>query len=1083
MVEAGVPAEEVGELHQTALVRLSQTAPELKLPEIVEAISTPLMELLISYGLVQRQRLISLGSANEALAVNEKRFKDFADSASDWMWETDSEHRFTFISDTFTGSTGVPVEEWIGNKVRELTSWNADDNNRRNHREDLENRRPFREFVYEVRDREGMQLYFRDSGMPLLDADGAFQGYRGTGSNITAQIKAERRAEQTRLRLAQSLSSITEGFSIFDKLGNLVICNDKYRAAYPLISDILVPGVSSKDILRTAAQRGKIEEAEDRLDEWIEEKLARPLEVEGIECLLSDRKWYRISEQCTKDGDVVKVLTDITEMKQRETALAEQSALLEMTFDNMDQGICLVDAQMHMVAFNKRYLEFYDLDEGGLKPGTNIRDFYRFNVDRGWFAEDALHSIEHAMKPENLTKYVRDQISWRDGILVEMRRNPTPEGGFVTTLTDITEQKLVEQAIQQSEAHLKSVMENVAEGIVMADEHGIITSFNLKAENDFGYSSEEIIGQSLDILVPEEVGVNHEESIQSFLKTNETEVIGAGFREVLGRRKNGTAFPAEISVSDIKTPGSRSYVGIVRDITDRKAAEDALRSSEGRLARAQEIAKVGDWEFDVEKGQAQISDAFGRILGLDPEQTSLTAEEFAAFVHPEERQSVMDNLYRSIEENIPFELDFRITRNKDDIRSIFARGAPICDENERVVGVVGIGQDITDQKLMESQLIQAQKMDIVGQLTGGIAHDFNNILTIIQGNGELLERRIQNDEKLSNLVNSINSATRRGSDLTHRLLAFSRSQNLDITVINVNELIAGMGDLLRRTLSENISVRIIAEDELWPIEADYSQLENAILNLAVNARDAMTAGGALTISTENVTISKKGGTRDFGPAPGNYAVIGVADTGCGMDDKILKHVFEPFFTTKEVGKGTGLGLSMVFGFIQQSKGHIEIESEVNLGTKFNLYFPVAEPMAVVDEIKKLDSGDVPSGNETILLVEDDAEVRRTGAQILHDLGYQIIEAENGPTALDILEANAGIDLVFTDIVMPGGVTGIELGQKVREKYPELKLLFTSGYADEVLEKHKLTHSELNLIRKPYRADELARQVRRTLEEI
>ncbi|MQG67945.1 MAG: PAS domain S-box protein, partial [SAR202 cluster bacterium] len=624
------------------------------------------------------------------------------------------------------------------------------------------------------------------------------------------------------------------------------------------------------------------------------------------------------------------------------------------------------------------------------------------------------------------------------------------------------EHKRVAAEKREQDERIRLILGTADDGIIAIDERGIIESFNPAAETIFGHSPEDVLGKNVKMLMPPPHSDQHDDYIASYLRSGDAKVIGIG-REVEGLRADGAIFPLELRVSHLRIGDKSEFIGFVRDITERRQTVDALRESERRFRDFAESASDWFWEMGPDLRFSYISERIFAVTGIRPKEIVGTLR--TSLVHPSaspEETVKWEAHEADLEARRSFK-NFEYSYETADGKDLYVRvsGTPVFDQDGTFLGYRGTGTDVTEQRQTESQYRQMQKMEAVGQLTGGIAHDFNNLLTIVLGNAGILQRRIQNDEKLSNLVKAIISASQRGSDLTRRLLAFSHSQDLDNSVFNVNELISGMDDLLHRSLSENIDIQIEAEDELWPIEADFSQLENALLNLAINARDAMPAGGELNISTKNVSITKENAATDSGPASGDHVKISIGDTGCGMDDETRKRVFEPFFTTKEVGKGTGLGLSMVYGFMQQSGAHIEIESEVNLGTSIHLYFPKAGIETVLGDIKKVISGEVPMGSETILFVEDDAEVRRTGVRILSELGYRLIEAENGPKALEILEANADIDLLFTDIVMPGGMTGVELAQKASEKYPNLKVMFASGYADEVLEEHELSRSELS----------------------
>jgi PAS domain S-box-containing protein len=385
--------------------------------------------------------------------------------------------------------------------------------------------------------------------------------------------------------------------------------------------------------------------------------------------------------------------------------------------------------------------------------------------------------------------------------------------------------------------------------------------------------------------------------------------------------------------------------------------------------------------------------------------------------------------------------------------------------------------DVTQQRKVEAQLRQSQRLEAVGQMTGGIAHDFNNLLTIIIGNAELIEEA--GDPHLRGLAEVARTAAERGAELTSRLLAFSRQQPLDPKATDINLLISRMDGLIRRAIGGQLEIRTVLPGNLWPVFVDPSQLENALLNLAINARDAMPDGGRLTIETGNIRMDDAAVADRGGLAPGDYLLVTVSDTGTGMDRDTLARAFEPFFTTKEVGKGSGLGLSMVYGFVAQSRGHVRIHSEPGRGTTVRIYLPrAAEGVALAEP--ELRDGSLPRGSEKILLVEDDAMVREMVMVQLRALGYRVVSAVSGSQALEVLRREGGFDLLFTDVVMPGGLNGRQLADEARKLTPGLRVIFSSGYADGAVDYHGRLDQGVHLLNKPYRRRDLAMRVREAL---
>ena len=386
-------------------------------------------------------------------------------------------------------------------------------------------------------------------------------------------------------------------------------------------------------------------------------------------------------------------------------------------------------------------------------------------------------------------------------------------------------------------------------------------------------------------------------------------------------------------------------------------------------------------------------------------------------------------------------------------------------------------------RISEERLRQAQKMEVVGQLAGGVAHDFNNILAIIYGNLDLLDEALGDRPDLRQIVEHTMKAAGRGASLTHQLLAYSRLQPLDPRVLDVSKLIIDMTQLLERTLGETIEVQTKVPENLSKTLIDPHQLENALVNLAINARDAMPGGGKLMIEAQNTVLDSAYAEQHLEVIPGRYVVLAVTDTGTGMSKEIAERALEPFFTTKPTGQGTGLGLSMVYGFVKQSKGHIKIYSEEGHGTTVRLYLPVAtsdrEDSHVVADHSSLP---LARADEVVLVVEDDATVLRLAVQLLTQLGYQTLEARDGPEALAMLERNGRIDLLFTDVVLPKGMTGTVLAREAQRRRPQLKVLYMSGYTANAIVHHGVLDKGVHLLTKPFRKVELARKVRQVLDE-
>jgi signal transduction histidine kinase len=433
-----------------------------------------------------------------------------------------------------------------------------------------------------------------------------------------------------------------------------------------------------------------------------------------------------------------------------------------------------------------------------------------------------------------------------------------------------------------------------------------------------------------------------------------------------------------------------------------------------------------------------------------------------------------------LERHEPFRSFEYTLRDADKIvRHVSTSGRPMFDDSGRFTGYRGTTTDLSAQREAEERLHQTQKMDAIGQLTGGIAHDFNNILTVIMGIAELLRESLADRPQLATTAKLIDDAATRGAALTRQLLAFARRQMLAPRATDVNVLVSETVKLLRSTLGEQIEIQVTPQRDAWPAMIDPSQLSTALLNLAVNARDAMPEGGRLMIETSNVVLDDAAAKANPEITPGSYVLVSVTDNGAGIPAAIRDKVFEPFFTTKQVGKGTGLGLSMVYGFAKQSGGHVTITSEEGRGTTVRIYLPrTGEDGAGTEQPEHRVAA--RSGNETILVVEDDDMVRTSVIRQLESLGYRTLAAGNGAEALALVDQGLQFDLLFTDIVMPGGINGAELGREVARRRPGVKMLYTSGYSEDGIVHHGRLDPGIVLLGKPYRKLDLARKIRGVL---
>ncbi|MFN7097231.1 MAG: ATP-binding protein [Gammaproteobacteria bacterium] len=506
-----------------------------------------------------------------------------------------------------------------------------------------------------------------------------------------------------------------------------------------------------------------------------------------------------------------------------------------------------------------------------------------------------------------------------------------------------------------------------------------------------------------------------------------------------------------------------------------------LTTAQHKLLQAQTMAKLGNWTWYPQKKMVWCSAQTLNILGLPEEDKNIDADKFFSYIHLSQQSLLKKGLADLLAGRISDYSDtFNLTVNN---REYIINFEMTKSSIENVDEVNGILQNITKIRQLEQQLYQAQKMEVIGQLTGGLAHDFNNLLMVIRGNLELMGLSLRGQINELKRIDTALKAVDRGAELTKRLLAFARRQLLQPKLVDLQAHINDMVRLLKPVLGEEIELHVVMAEEIWPVCVDAGQLENSILNLAVNSRDAINGSGNVTFEVSNITLDNSVSVGKYDVSPGDYVKFSITDNGCGISKDNLPKVFEPFFTTKQVGKGSGLGLSMVYGFVKQSKGHITIYSEQGHGTTVNLYLPraVMKGEAVLDS-HKLATNVMQNGTETILIVEDEVDLLELVIEFLSGLGYRVLSASNGVDALKIVEREPIIHLLCTDVVMPNGVTGPALAKKLQEIYPAMKVLFISGYTQNALSQNYILPEGTKVLTKPFKMHELAGTLRELLDE-
>ncbi len=637
--------------------------------------------------------------------------------------------------------------------------------------------------------------------------------------------------------------------------------------------------------------------------------------------------------------------------------------------------------------------------------------------------------------------------------------------------------RLRRQAATERDRHsererlFSAVVESSNDAIITKALDGTITAWNSAAERLFGYTAAEAVGRHTDIYVPPDRRAEVNDILRRVAGGEAIEQY-----ETVRRHKDGREVHISLGVSPIRS-ATGEIVGaskIAHDISETKRTQQALNQEIEERQRIFETSQDLILVTDTRGTFIQVSPSCRTILGYEPSE--MIGHSAVEFIHPDDLDNTREEM-RSARHG-------RHMRNFE-TRYLHKGGQPVTLSwmgawSEPVRRHFFVGRDLTEKRAAEAQFRQAQKMEAVGQLTGGVAHDFNNILTVITGTIGILAEAVADRPQLAAVAGMIDEAAERGASLTRHLLAFARKQPLQPREVDVNTLVLETAKLLQPTVGEQIEIAPRLATDAWTASVDPNQLATAILNLALNARDAMAGRGKVTIETNNVHLDEAYAGMNDEVTVGDYVMIAVSDTGSGIPAANLEKVFDPFFTTKEFGKGTGLGLSMVFGFVKQSGGHIKIYSEEGHGTTIKIYLPRAtgaDPPA--------DESPAPStaegGNEIVLVVEDDALVRKYVIAQVESLGYSTLEARDATEALKVIDSAAPVDLLFTDVIMPGPMNGRQLADEARQRRPSLKMLFTSGFAENAIVHHGRLNSGVMLLAKPYRRSDLARMMRMALD--
>jgi PAS domain S-box-containing protein len=755
---------------------------------------------------------------------------------------------------------------------------------------------------------------------------------------------------------------------------------------------------------------------------------------------------------------------NLTERIEAEKAARELAADLRATFESIADGFYTLDRDWRFTYANAT-AERLMRPEGSELIGQLVWDLWPDLVDSE--IGERFRRVAQTRETERFDFRYPAYDAWFTVAAYPSR------GGITVWFRDVTEAHRREERLRLLEAAVANLNDiiMITEAEPIQEPGPRIVFVNPAFERMTGYTAEEVIGRTPRLL--QGPGTSRAELDRIVAALERWRPVRA---ELLNHKKDGEEFWLDMDITPVAdaTGWFTHWVAVERDVTERRRVQMQLEQQAQMLAQARDAIMVRSLDNRIEYWNRSAE----RLYGWTRDEVLGASGQDRLCPDPAKFQAAMDLL---LEDGF-WEGQLEV-RRKDGVRLIVdANWTLLRHEDGTPRAVLAVNSDITERVALEGKLRQAQRMEAVGQLTGGIAHDFNNLLTVILGNAEMLVDSLgggADGMSLKGMAEVVVSAAERGAALTGRLLAFSRRQALDPRTVDVNQLLASLVQMLRRALGGEVELVIMAAPGLWNALIDPPQLENAVLNLCINARDAMPSGGRLLIETENVTLDG-----DYALAeeilPGEYVVVAVTDTGTGMPPEAVAQAFEPFFTTKEVGAGSGLGLSMVYGFVKQSNGHVKIYSELGHGTSVKMYIPRAiAPGARAARQPEADH--LPGGQEHILLAEDDPLVRAHALRQLRELGYRVTVAADGAEALAALPERCDVDLLFTDVVMPGGMNGQELAREAVRRHPGLPVLFTSGYTENAIMQQGRLEPGVMLLQKPYRRRELAEKIRLALD--
>ncbi|MEW6112660.1 MAG: PAS domain S-box protein [Thermodesulfobacteriota bacterium] len=1005
--------------------------------------------------------------AEEALRQSEQKYRLIVENMHDVVYQTDMEGRVILGSPSSKLLLGYAPEELVGTKLSALY---AVPEERNRFLKLLTESGSVTNFEAELMRKDGSRVWVSTNARLLTDEKGKAIGVEGVTRDISARRRAEESLRESEERFRLAFENANIGVCLVTPQGRMLKVNNQMCAMFGYsrseletmtVNDIAHPedvGLSPRFMKQ--AKSGGVDRAEFE---------KRYIHKDG------HLVWGRVSSSLVRDREgnplyFVSHVQDLTEGKRAEEAAKDSEERYRHLVEMSPDGVA-VHQEGRLVFVNPAGARMMGAESPEQLIGKPIQGIVH---PEHW--EQASKRIQRMLKGETGLYPVEDRYVKLDGtpFPVEVMASPLTYGGKLAVqvvVRDITDRKRAEQALRESEERYRYVVENIEDFICTHDLQGNLLFVSSAPARLLGLDPANMVGTNLRSYLVPEVRHQFDDLLDTVIRDGRAS--GLMLVQVGSREKRIMEYHNTLHTGP---DGEPIVIGIARDVTERRRAEQALRESQERYQELFNESKDGVYVIDRDGRLREANQAFCDILGYAKDDIVGQDIRFT-YINPSDR----DRFVQAIEErgflkDYPLVLRSKDGKEMDCLLTSSVRRAG----DGTVIGYQGILRDITEQRNLQNQLLQAQKMEAIGTLAGGVAHDFNNVLQVVLGYSELIlgDERLPRDYKAD--LEKIRESAKRGADLVHRLLTFSRKAEIKVQPLNLNRRINEMRKMLGRTIPKMIDIQLILAEDLAAINADPTQIDQVLMNLAVNARDAMPEGGKLIIETANVFLDEDYARMHLDAKSGRHVLLMVTDTGSGMDKDTLEHIFEPFYTTKAVGEGTGLGLAMVHGIVQHHGGHVRCYSEQGEGTTFKIYFPA---LASEEGPKEAFASPMPrGGSETILLVDDEELIRDLGSRMLTRAGYDVVTASNGEDALKAFHQRGNeISLVILDLVMPG-MGGKECLAKLLEVDPKVRVLIASGFAVNGPTRETIESGAKGYVRKPFDTRQLLGTVRTALDE-